>query len=419
MLGQAGKLVLFFLHQRNGCSYLHTMDDTPPAPEPRIDVIENAAAESVDAGSADPTEAFIGFSIKYSGSALSLRLSEDETVSDLKAVLFSMTDVPPESQKLLGLVKGRQPADETLLGQIPYAPAALRKRVQPTIPVSTSSLEISLTSVSSSGSAEAPCKIQVFFTLLGTPEADRFRDQTGSTLLAGDLSDANKDIDYLDPGTTAAIEPSKDPKNLQKLSKVIERFSDFSVINAPRPGKRLLVLDLDYTIADTKRLLDPMSLASEAARPKLHEFLAAVWPHYDICIWSQTSWRWLEVKLIELNMLAHEAYNISFVLDRTPMFSIKTKDRKHEVKPLELIWRRFPGMYGAHNTIHIDDLSRNFAMNPLNGLKIKPYKNSPTFDTELPALQRYLLQLTHESVQDFTLINHGKWKHYQGPGSNT
>ncbi len=39
-----------------------------------------------------------------------------------------MTDVPPESQKLLGMVKGKQPSDDTLLGAIPYAPAALRAR---------------------------------------------------------------------------------------------------------------------------------------------------------------------------------------------------------------------------------------------------------------------------------------------------
>ena len=54
----------------------------------------------------------------------------------------------------------------------------------------------------------------------------------------------------------------------------------------------------------------------------LHELLKAVYPHYDICVWSQTSWRWLEVKLVELNMLGHPDYNISFVIDRTPMFKI-------------------------------------------------------------------------------------------------
>lgn len=70
----------------------------------------------------------LGFSIKYQGTVLSVRLAEDETVADLKAILFSMTDVPPESQKLLGMVKGKQPSDETPLGTIPYAPAALRPR---------------------------------------------------------------------------------------------------------------------------------------------------------------------------------------------------------------------------------------------------------------------------------------------------
>lgn len=33
-------------------------------------------------------------------------------IFDLKAVLFSMTDVPPERQKILGLVKGRLPPDD-------------------------------------------------------------------------------------------------------------------------------------------------------------------------------------------------------------------------------------------------------------------------------------------------------------------
>jgi hypothetical protein len=40
------------------------------------------------------------------------------------------------------------------------------------------------------------------------------------------------------------------------------------------------------------------------------------------------------------------------------------KIREHEVKPLELIWRKFPERYSAANTVHVDDLSRNFALNP-------------------------------------------------------
>ena len=35
-----------------------------------------------------------------------------QRIFDLKAVIFSMTDVPPERQKILGLVKGKLPPDD-------------------------------------------------------------------------------------------------------------------------------------------------------------------------------------------------------------------------------------------------------------------------------------------------------------------
>lgn len=43
----------------------------------------------------------------------------------------------------------------------------------------------------------------------------------------------------------------------------------------------------------------------------------------------------------------------------------------HEVKPLEFIWKKFPGVYTAENTVHVDDIGRNFVLNPRNGMKIK------------------------------------------------
>ena len=47
------------------------------------------------------------------------------------------------------------------------------------------------------------------------------------------------------------------------------------VRNPPRPGKKLLVLDIDYTIFDHR---SPAETAAELRRPHLHEFLASVYP---------------------------------------------------------------------------------------------------------------------------------------------
>lgn len=48
--------------------------------------------------------------------------------------------------------------------------------------------------------------------------------------------------------------------------------------------------------------------------------------------------------------------------------------RGSQVKALGIIWSKFPEFYDHKNTIHIDDLSRNFALNPRNGIKVKAYK---------------------------------------------
>lgn len=51
-----------------------------------------------------------------------------------------------------------------------------------------------------------------------------------------------------------------------------------------------------------------------------------VYPYYDIVVWSQTHWRWLESKLVEIGMIGGERnYKISFVSDRTSMFPVFTQ----------------------------------------------------------------------------------------------
>jgi len=48
------------------------------------------------------------------------------------------------------------------------------------------------------------------------------------------------------------------------------------------------------------------------ARPGLHDFLSLVYQDYDLVVWSQTSWKWLEMKITSLGMLTHPNYRISF-----------------------------------------------------------------------------------------------------------
>ena len=64
-------------------------------------------------------------------------------------------------------------------------------------------------------------------------------------------------------------------------------------LNAPRPGKKCLVLDIDYTLFDMKSVAER---PDELARPFLRHMLSTVYQHYDIVIWSATSMRWIEVR---------------------------------------------------------------------------------------------------------------------------
>merc|ERR1711971_518680 len=137
---------------------------------------------------------------------------------------------------------------------------------------------------------------------------------------------------------------------------------------------------------------------------------------YDIVVWSQTSWRWIEIKLTEMDMLQNSKYKITFVLDKKSMFTIqggKDGNKRHYVKPLQLIWSKYKGVYGEENTIHIDDLRRNFALNPQQGLTIKAYKkahiNKHT-DDELLHLTHYLMLIA--KLDSFRNLDHDEWKDY-------
>ncbi|KAL0568077.1 hypothetical protein V5O48_013921 [Marasmius crinis-equi] len=288
-------------------------------------------------------ERWVTLQFSWSGKPYSLDIADSDRVFDLKTAIHDLTRVPPERQKILGLVKGKLPPDQ---GRISELKLVTGKK----------------------------------FTLLGTPEGDEIKDPSQ----LADLPDVVNDLDFdftQDPAAVAAYK--NDQRNIRKVKEASEKLN-VNVIHPLREGKKLLVLDIDYTILDTKPLTSGSLPPAECARPGLHEFLEAVYPYYDM-------------------------------LDKTCMFTVFSerdgKEWQHSVKALQIIWNHFP-QFNASNTIHIDDLSRNFALNPQSGLKIHAFKNAHTpqslADRELWKLSRYLIHIAN--LPDFKTVSHKAWK---------
>lgn len=84
-----------------------------------------------------------------------------------------------------------------------------------------------------------------------------------------------------------------------------------------------------------------------------------------------------------------------------------------KVKPLGVIWGKFPENYSKRNTIMFDDIRRNFLMNPKNGLKIRPFREAHLnweMDKELLHLSVYIYEIA--KFEDFSKLNHRNWEKF-------
>ncbi|GAW00231.1 HAD subfamily IIID h [Lentinula edodes] len=288
-------------------------------------------------------ERWVTLQLTWAGKPFSLDIADSDRVLDLKTALHDLTRVPPERQKILGLVKGKLPPDQ---GRISDLKLTTGKK----------------------------------FTLLGTPEGDEIKDPAQ----LGNLPDVVNDLDIDFTKDPNAVKRYKhDQRNIRKVKEMTDKLS-VNIIHPLREGKKLLVLDIDYTILDTKPLTSGSLPPAECARPKLHEFLEAIYPYYDI-------------------------------LDKTCMFTVFTErdgqEWQHSVKALQIIWNHFP-QFNATNTVHVDDLGRNFALNPQCGLKIHAFKNAHTpeaqADRELDKLARYMVHIA--PLSDLRSLSHANWK---------
>ncbi|KAF9690250.1 hypothetical protein SADUNF_Sadunf01G0176100 [Salix dunnii] len=310
------------------------------------------------------TEEELTLQLKWSGKEFTVRVCGDDSVADLKRSICELTNVLPKRQKLLYPKIGNKLADDSVL------------------------------------LSQLPLKSSLKMTMIGTVEDDIIMDQVDSPEI----------VDDLELGQEEAVDIKDKEVNKQKLRKRIDQFK-IELKNPCRPGKKLLVLDIDYTLFDHRSTAEnPLELM----RPYLHEFLTAVYAEYDIMIWSATSMKWVELKMGQLGVLNNPNYKITALLDHLAMITVQSDSRGiFDCKPLGLIWAKFPEFYSSKNTIMFDDLRRNFVMNPRNGLVIKPFRKAHANrdnDQELVKLTQYLLAIAE--IDDLSVLDHKYWEFY-------
>ena len=310
--------------------------------------------------------------------------------------------------------------------------------------------------------------------IIGNEEKDIPSDQAE----VGDVvDDLDEDLQYAKEDQSVL----QVPDHRQKLERY-KQLIDITFINPPRSGKKLLVLDVDFTLLDIKteaedytqlkrpfthrqhtRTLLPVQRAHHVfvralttcvgcgvvccrlpccavsalragdlepdvvamAGDETHRGQRSAPPPGNAVPLTSLRRRLTRLllpsplvfpSLLQLGMLTHPRYKILFVLDKSVMFRVTSSHggaaRRHHVKPLPLIWHKLPH-FSALNTVHVDDLARNFAMNPQSGLKIKAYKNSTVtraHDRELLYLAEYLRIIA--ALDDFTQLDHSQWREF-------
>jgi ubiquitin-like domain-containing CTD phosphatase 1 len=255
----------------------------------------------------DPT--FQTIIVKWSGNEYVVDdLTEIDTVAVLKHVIYRKTNVRPERQKLLNLkYKGKQATDDLSIQTLELKPNFKLMMV--------GSLEKDIESAN-----QRPDDI---------PEiVDDFEEPENSN----EIPFENKDV---------------------YLAKIARRVKEYKIeiINPLRDNKKLLVLDIDYTLFDHRSAAEQ---PFELMRPYLHEFLTKAYKQYEIVIWSATSMKWIIEKMKLLGVSSHPDYKIAFYLDSGAMITLHCPSRGVvEVKPLGVIWGKFPAEFSSKNTIMV------------------------------------------------------------------
>jgi len=301
---------------------------------------------------------------------ISLSFNINDPYLNLKQQVFNETRVLPHRQKLLGIKsQGRSPSDNELLNQLTFPPAK--------------------------GGV-----IQIL--LVGTPEEEIFEEPEIVPYIFDDFESE------FWPNDDVIQDQQTRRENLEKTLSQVE----LNIINPLDQSKKLVVLDLDNTLFDFSAR--KYTSLRDTMRPGLISFLQEIYQYYNIAVWSATNWHWVEIKLTELGILTNLKFNICFVLDKSSMIKVKSmkkgKTYEHLAKPLPFIWNKLNNFH-ERNTIHVDDIPLNFAMNLKNGIKIKAFnysEESKRSDNELFYLGKYLAHIA--LIDDLTSLDHTNWR---------
>lgn len=142
-------------------------------------------------------------------------------------------------------------------------------------------------------------------------------------------------------------------------------------------------------------------------RPHALEFLRRVHKYWYLCLWTKTSCEWVAPKLDQMG-LGVASVPWVLLLDGSHMLQCEmtqpmegnwVSTTHHSVKPLQLLWARFPEQWRPANILLVDDKALSFALSPHNGVCVFPFYRGvadKAGDDELVWLGTYLEEVGRE-----------------------
>jgi TFIIF-interacting CTD phosphatase-like protein len=167
-----------------------------------------------------------------------------------------------------------------------------------------------------------------------------------------------------------------------------------------------IILDMDQTLIHSVFIKNSI-YAYPIPRPHLKEFLEFVFANSkNVSIWTHGLKEWYEVVYEKVfKNLIPEGKSFHFVRTReTPIgdyddfiqINKKLNDIKCNIpsisflKPLLVIYKKYPNQYNENNTFIIDDNPITYLINKENAIAIKPYNSIDNSDTELLRIMNFI-----------------------------